>query len=156
MPVWGAGTSVWVPVTPAGVTQIVADAIAILAPDTAPGDSELMTLKQALDEGEGVLVLDGMDETSPLEIAEFVDELHAMTTSARILGDVDLAHRLPSCLHTPRRPAPVARAGRPPRRAGGGPVREQADQCRQRPRPAAARCGGAAAAQASAGLLPRC
>lgn len=83
--VWGAGTSVWVPVTPAGVTQIVADAIAILAPDTAPGDSELMTLKRALDEGEGVLVLDGMDETSPLEIAEFVDELHAMTTSARIL-----------------------------------------------------------------------
>ena len=81
--VWGAGTSVWVPVTPAGVTQIVADAIAILAPDTAPGDSELMTLKRALDEGEGVLVLDGMDETSPLEIAEFVDELHAMTTTAR-------------------------------------------------------------------------
>jgi hypothetical protein len=55
-----------------------------------------------------VLVLDGMDETSPLEIAEFVDELHAMTTTARILvtSTLPMASRVASTLRVDPLPLP--------------------------------------------------
>lgn len=109
----GRGSVAWVTVAPGStIEDIVADSLAVLDPDTAPGDTASFALKRALDDGEHVLVLDGLDESSPRALDELVTSLLATTSDARfVLTTTRPLATGGAQLRVP--PLPVPRAGQP-------------------------------------------
>lgn len=92
----GRGGVVWVTVAQIGtVEEIVAACLAELGPDTAPGDTDVFALKRALDEGDRLLVLDGIDESSPRGLSELIGSIVGATNSARILCTATVAASRP-------------------------------------------------------------
>lgn len=82
----GRGSVAWVSVTPTSTLDgIVADCLTALDPDTAPGDTASFALKRALDDGEHLLVLDGIDDTTPPALGELITSLLATTSNARFV-----------------------------------------------------------------------
>ncbi len=102
------GASVWIDVQAfTTVEEVVAECLQDLDADQAPGDSDVLTLKRALDESERLLVIDGIHQEGLDGLAQLLESIMATTSTARILCTAITSAGMPAELPVAVPPLPV-------------------------------------------------